>query len=148
MNLNDVNRLISNIFVDANRLISNILLMINKFFVTINEFCVIINELSSRQCEFLQLRINFIEFVNDVNILTYEKSTKRNCKIVNEIYIKCEQWAQTHDTKFSKLKHELIHFSKTSKRFNMSVCAKLTSHQVESKTNIKVLRVQLNFKLK
>ena len=68
MNLNDMNRLISNIFVDTNRLISNILLMINEFFVTINEFCVtinefyvminescvMINELSSRQCEFLR----------------------------------------------------------------------------------------------
>ena len=99
-------------------------------------------------CDDIKLRINSIGFVNDVNILTYEESTKRNCKIVSEIYIRCEQWAQTHDTKFSKLKHELIHFSRTSKRFNMSACAELASHQVESKTDIKVLRVQLDSKLR
>ena len=99
-------------------------------------------------CDDIKLRINSIGFVNDVNILTYEESTKRNCKIVSEIYIRCEQWAQTHDTKFSKLKHELIHFSRTPKRFNMSACAELASHQVEPKTNIKVLGVQLDFKLR
>ena len=92
-------------------------------------------------CDNIKLRINFIEFVNDVNILTYEKSTKRNCKIVNEIYTKCEQWTQTHDTKFSKKKHELIHFSKISKWFNINARAKLASHQLISKTNVKILRV-------
>ena len=96
----------------------------------------------------IKLWINFIEFVNDDNILTYEKSIERNCKVLNEIYNKCEQWAQTHDTKFSKLKHELIHFSKTFKRFNMSVNVTLTRHQIESKTNVKILKIQLNFKFK
>ena len=99
-------------------------------------------------CDDIKLRINFIEFINDINILTYEKSIERNCKMLNEIYNRCEQWAQTYDTKFSKLKHELIYFSKTLKRFNMSVNVTLTRHQIETKTNVKILKIQLNFKFK
>jgi len=39
----------------------------------------------------IKLKISFIRFVNDVNILIYEKLTKHNCKVLNKIYNKCEQ---------------------------------------------------------
>ncbi len=38
----------------------------------------------------IKLRISFMRFVNDINILMYNKSIKRNCKILNKIYNKCE----------------------------------------------------------
>jgi len=34
----------------------------------------------------IKLRTNFINFVNDVNILTYKKFMKCNCKVLDEIY--------------------------------------------------------------
>ena len=33
----------------------------------------------------VKLHFNVIEFVNDINILTYNESTKRNCEILNKI---------------------------------------------------------------
>jgi len=42
-------------------------------------------------CDDIKLRINFINFMNDINILTYEEFIKCNCRILNEIYNKCKQ---------------------------------------------------------
>jgi len=39
----------------------------------------------------IKLKTNFINFVNDVNILIYKEFIKRNCRILNEIYVKCKQ---------------------------------------------------------
>ncbi len=99
-------------------------------------------------CDNIKLRINFINFVNDINILTYKEFIKRNCKVFNKIYNRCKQWSKTHDIKFLMTKHELIHFMKTSKWFNMKVDIKLIRHQINLKSDIRILRVQLNFKLK
>ncbi len=99
-------------------------------------------------CDNIKLRTSFIDFVNDVNILTYEEFIKRNCKVLNEIYDRCEQWSKIHDIKFLMTKHKLIHFMKTSKWFNMKINVKLMKHQIDLKSNIRVLKVQLNFKLR
>jgi len=42
-------------------------------------------------CDNIKLRISFIKFVNNVNILIYKKLTKHNCKVLSKIYDKCEQ---------------------------------------------------------
>ncbi len=96
----------------------------------------------------IKLKTNFINFVNDVNILTYEEFIKRNCRVLNEIYDRCEQWSKMHDIKFLITKHELIHFMRISKWFNMKVNVKLIKYQINLKLDIRVLKVQLNFKLK
>ena len=101
-----------------------------------------------KACDNIKLRTNFINFVNDINILTYKEFTKCNCKVLNEIYDRCEQWSKTHDIKFLITKHKLIHFTRTFKWFNMKVDVKLMKHQIDLKSDIKVLKVQLNFKLK
>jgi len=44
-----------------------------------------------KACDNIKLRTNFIDFVNDINILIYEEFTKYNCKVLSEIYDKCEQ---------------------------------------------------------
>ncbi len=99
-------------------------------------------------CDDIKLRISFTDFMNDINILTYEEFIKCNCRVFNKIYDKCKQWSKMHDIKFLITKHKLIHFMKTSKWFNMKVDVKLTKHQINLKSNIRILRVQLNFKLK
>ncbi len=99
-------------------------------------------------CDDIRLKISFTDFVNDVNILTYEEFMKRNCKVLNKIYDRCKQWSKTYNIKFLKIKHELIHFMKIFKWFNMNVNVKLIKHQIDLKSNIRVLKVQLNFKLK
>ncbi len=79
-------------------------------------------------CDDIKLRTNFINFVNDVNILIYKEFMKRNCRVLNEIYDKCEQWSKTYDIKFLMTKHKLIHFMRIFKWFNMKVDVKLTKH--------------------
>jgi len=44
-----------------------------------------------KACDDIKLRINFTDFVNDINILTYKKFIKYNCKVLSKIYDKCEQ---------------------------------------------------------
>ncbi len=101
-----------------------------------------------KACDDIKLRISFTNFVNDVNILTYKEFIKRNYRVFNEIYDRCKQWLKMHDIKFLMTKHELIHFTRIFKWFNMKVDVKLMKHQINLKSNIKVLKVQLNFKLR
>jgi len=42
-------------------------------------------------CDDIKLRTSFTDFINDINILIYKKFMKRNCKVLSEIYDKCEQ---------------------------------------------------------
>lgn len=99
-------------------------------------------------CDNIKLRISSTGFVDDVNILTYGESTERNCRVLSEIYGECERWSQTHGTKFSELKHELIHFSRTPKWFDMDAGVALAGHQVSPKTDIRVQGIQLDSKLR
>ncbi len=101
-----------------------------------------------KACDDISLRTNFTNFVDDINILTYEKFIKCNCRVLSEIYDRCEQWLKMHDIKFLKTKHKLIHFTRIFKWFNMNINVKLMKHQINLKSNIRVLKVQLNFKLK
>ncbi len=101
-----------------------------------------------KACDNIRLRISFTDFVNNVNILIYKKFIKCNCKVLSEIYDKCKQWSKMHNIKFSKTKHKLIHFTRIFKWFNMNVDIKLIKYQIDSKSNIRVLRIQLNFKLR
>ena len=39
----------------------------------------------------IRLRTSFTDFINDINILTYEKFMKHNCRVISEIYDRCEQ---------------------------------------------------------
>ena len=38
-----------------------------------------------KSCKDVKLRFSVTEFVNDINILTYNKSTKRNCEMLKKI---------------------------------------------------------------
>ncbi len=92
-------------------------------------------------CDDIKLRINFINFMNDINILTYEEFIKCNCRILNEIYNKCKQWLKMYDIKFLMTKHKLIHFTRTFKWFNMKIDVKLIKHQINLKSDIRILKV-------
>ncbi len=42
-------------------------------------------------CDDIKLRTNFINFMNDINILIYEEFIKCNCRIFSKIYDRCKQ---------------------------------------------------------
>ena len=68
-----------------------------------------------KACNNINLKPNFTDFINNINILIYKKFMKHNCRVLNKIYDKCKQWLKTHDIKFLKTKHELIHFTRIFK---------------------------------
>jgi len=39
----------------------------------------------------IKLKTSFTDFMNNINILTYEEFIKCNCKVLNEIYNRCKQ---------------------------------------------------------
>ena len=57
------------------------------------------------------------------------------------MYRRCEQWAQKHELKFAKRKHELIYFTRTLRRYNIIASVTLARHNVEIKKDIKVLEI-------
>jgi len=44
-----------------------------------------------KACDDIRLRTSFTDFVDDVNILTYEKFMKCKCRVLSEIYDRCKQ---------------------------------------------------------
>ena len=79
-------------------------------------------------CKNVRLYFNIIEFVNNINLLIYNESTKWNCEMLKKIWKKIVEWAKRHDFKFNKRKHKLIHFSKILKRYNINVNITLKEH--------------------
>jgi hypothetical protein len=85
--------------------------------------------------------------VDDVNILTYSTSIKRNCENLEKAYIKCINWAKTHGSKFNPEKSELIHFIKYTrqKRLDkMDISLKLEGSIIEPSKSIRILGVYLD----
>jgi hypothetical protein len=89
-----------------------------------------------------------LRFVDDVNILAYEKSIEENCKSLKIIHRVCEKWAIRHEIVFASTKYELIHLTRNSKRFNMIITINIDFITIFSKIDIRVLRLQINIKLK
>ena len=98
-------------------------------------------------CTQLRKGISSVEFMNDVNILIYEDSTANNCKKLKVMHKECEQWAQTHVTRFTPVKYELMHLTKTSKQFDMNVSLSLEDLNIHSSTSVHILGIQVNSKL-
>ncbi len=75
-------------------------------------------------------KIIVIEFVNYINILTYETSTKNNCKALKKVHVECELWARRHETRFASTKYELMHLTRNHRRFNMTTIININeNHQ-------------------
>jgi hypothetical protein len=64
-------------------------------------------------------RIVTLNFVNDINILTYEFSITSNCRILKKMHAHCETWERDHEIVFASIKYELINLTRKSKKFDM-----------------------------
>ncbi len=72
------------------------------------------------KCKALRIKIEVLNFINDINILVYNKFTEEICKTLSKAHDVCMKWTCTHDTTFASEKYELTHFIRKSKRFNMT----------------------------
>jgi hypothetical protein len=101
-----------------------------------------------KMCNKFEMNTKFFEYVDDVNILIYEKSIDENCWNFERMHKFCERWAIRHEFVFVSIKYELIHFIKNSKKFNMMITIKIDTNTIQSRIDIRVLDVQIDTRLK
>jgi hypothetical protein len=101
-----------------------------------------------KMCNKLEMNTRFFEYVDDVNILIYEKNIEENCWNFERMHKLCKRWAIRHEFVFVSIKYELIHFIKNSKKFDMTITIKIDSNTIQSRIDIRVLDVQIDTRLK
>jgi hypothetical protein len=99
-------------------------------------------------CNKFDTNTNSLEYVDDVNILIYEKSIDENCRNLERMHKLCERWAIRHEFVFVSIKYELIHFIRNSKKFDMMITIEIDSNTIRLKIDIRVLDVQIDTRLK
>ncbi len=99
------------------------------------------------KCEALRIKIEVLDFINDINILIYDRFTEEICRTLSKIHNVCVKWACTHDTTFASEKYKLMHFTRKLKRFNMMISIQIKDSVIKSKSDVQVLKMQLNMKL-
>ncbi len=117
-----------------------------KFFIS-SIFFLFFNASLIEKCKALEIKIKVLDFVNDINILIYDKITESICESLSQAHNVCAKWAWTHDATFASEKYELTHFTRKSKRFDMTVSLRIENSIIKSKLNVWVFEVQLNMKL-
>ncbi len=100
------------------------------------------------KCKALEIKIEVLDFINDINILIYDKITESICELLSRAHDVCAKWAWTHDATFVSEKYELTHFTRKSKRFDMTVSLCIENSIIKLKSDVQVFEVQLNTKLR
>ena len=95
-----------------------------------------------------KITMRMIDFVNNINMLTYKKCIKKSCVTLKHIHFTCVQWTDWPDIIFILKKYELIYLSCRMKRFNTWKTMKTGDVITKSKIDNKLLKFQINFKLK
>ncbi len=93
------------------------------------------------KCKALKIKIEVLDFINDINILIYNKITKSICESLSQAHDVCAKWAQIHDATFTLEKYEFTHFTCKSKRFNMTVSLCIENLIIKLKSDVQVLKV-------
>jgi len=99
------------------------------------------------KCEALKIKIEVLDFINDINILVYDRFTEEICRTLSKTHNVCAKWARIHDATFASEKYELTHFTRKSKRFDMMTSIQIESSIIKLKSDVRVLEMQLNMKL-
>ncbi len=99
------------------------------------------------KCKALKIKVEVLDFINDINILVYNKFIEEICRMLSKAHDACAKWVCTHDAMFASEKYELTHFIKKSKRFDMMISIQIESSVIKLKSNVWVLKIQLNMKL-
>ncbi len=120
---------------------------ISQRFLISSIFFLFFNVSLIEKCKALRIKIEVLDFVNDINILVYDKFTEEICRTLSKAHNVCAKWACTHDTTFASEKYELTHFTRKSKRFNMMTSIQIESSVIKLKSDVQVLKMQLNMKL-
>ncbi len=100
------------------------------------------------ECAKTRLPIQVGGFVDDVHLLAYSESTEANCKYLEKAHEICLHWARTHGAAFAPQKYELIHLSRTPKKFNMKMAINFDNVVIEPGSSLRVLGLYIDSKLR
>ncbi len=89
-----------------------------RFFILLILF-LFFNASLIEKCKALRIKIEVLDFINDINILTYNRFIEEICRILSRVHDVYAKWVHTHDATFASEKYEFTHFIRKSKRFNM-----------------------------
>ena len=93
------------------------------------------------KCNALRIKIEVLDFINDINILVYDRFIEEICKTLSKTHDVCAKWARTHDAMFASEKYELTHFTRKSRKFNMMTSIQIESSMIKLKSDVRVLEV-------
>ncbi len=94
--------------------------ILQRFFISLILF-LFFNASLIEKCEALRIKIEVFDFINDINILVYDRFTKEICRTLSKAHNVCAKWVCTHNATFASEKYELTHFTRKSKKFNMMI---------------------------
>ncbi len=94
--------------------------ILQRFFISSILF-LFFNASLIEKCKALRIKIEVLNFVNDINILIYDRFTEEICRTLSKAHDVCAKWACTHDATFASEKYELTHFTRKSRTFNMMI---------------------------
>ncbi len=103
------NREISLIFNEQMSIMCEINTDISQEYFISSIFFLFFNVSLIEKCEALRIKIKVLNFINDINILIYDKFIEEICKILSKTYNICAKWAWIHDATFASEKYEFIH---------------------------------------
>ncbi len=93
-------------------------------------------------------KIAVIDFVDDINILTYGISTVGNCRLLEKMHEHCLLWSRRHEAAFASIKYELIHLVRNTAKFDMQTSIRICDVIKQLSSHVRVLRVQIDSRLK
>lgn len=99
-----------------------------------------------KECVKPTLNTSTTAFVDDTTILTYSRSTERNCRNLERVHEICNKWSRTHGSKFNVSKYSLLHFSK-QRRDDLHKGISIGGMEIQPKPQMKMLGVILDTKL-
>ncbi len=141
------NREMSLIFNEQTSTMCKINADISQEFLILSIFFLFFNVSLIEKCKALRIKIEVLNFVNDINILVYDRFIEEICKTLSKIHNVCAKWVQTHDATFASEKYELTHFTRKSRKFNMMTSIQIESSMIKLKSDMQILKIQLNMKL-
>src|SRR2546430_1737785 len=107
-----MNRKIILIFDNQKSEVLQILMKISQNSLLFLIFFLIYNMKLLEICNLIRKKISSIEFMNNINMLAYERFTKNNYKQLEKIHEKCLIIIKKYKTLFTSEKYVLMHFSR------------------------------------
>ena len=100
------------------------------------------------QCVRAALPVQTGGFVDDIYLLAYSGSTEDNCRVLHKAHDICLKWARTHGATFAPKKYELVHLTRSPKRFNMEASLDFNEVKIDPSPSIRVLGLHVDTKLR